>query len=161
MWKTHTLIWLSISHLFSQKPSQSHKSNSWIQYLEMLCYAASDMPVTCSRSIPSNTSYVFSSILRVFYPKLSLCYQGRIHVGIQRCILRWFYLSVLLKICLTGVWSQLSQEIQDDCYPYILHTILRSFSFDWQRDKKIVKILTKFYIMYTSVYLNIKCLFIF
>lgn len=46
MRKTHTLICRCISHLFSLKPSEQHKSNSWIQSLETLCCRASSSPVT-------------------------------------------------------------------------------------------------------------------
>lgn len=132
MWKTHMLIWLSV-HNCSLRSLPSSKSNSWIWYLEMLCHAASNMPTTYWGSMQSNTSCVFSSILRVSYPKLIFCYQGRIHVGTRRCILYYIYLSMLLKICLSGIWSQLWRKKKKNhkniaiCMLYVPF-ILRSFT---------------------------------
>lgn len=102
MWKPRTLIWLTISHLFAQTfPGTQIWLRDSVPWNVMLC--RSSMPITDWRSIRSNTSCVFSSILGAFYPKLSCCSQGGVQVGAHRCILYKIYLSVLLTIRFTGI----------------------------------------------------------
>lgn len=98
---SHTHLAYHLTSVLSDLPSIT---NLTPRFNLLKCYSVhSNMPITDWRSIHSNTSCVFSSILGVFHPKLSGCYQGRIQVGIHRYVLYLIYLSVLLTICFTGI----------------------------------------------------------